>query len=184
MKQLYVAQRLDATGYVKIGTTSNLAQRMVGLRASIKGPLRLLKVIDGIENGAEPLVQNELAEHRAGVGREWFLPTATVMAFVLSDSLYQFIESTGTCPYLGRPELGREVEAIRDLGKLPATAVINGVFARGLNTIELAASIGLRPSDLSRELRGSHRCHRVITERIHDEFRARRLLWQAEKKSR
>lgn len=82
MRHLYFAQRLDDMGLIKIGASAHLSQRLRQLEKQARCPMNLLASLP-VPLRCEPRVHALLAGARvAELGREWFRPTAGVLAFV------------------------------------------------------------------------------------------------------
>lgn len=202
MPTLYVVQRKDATGLVKVGSTKRLKQRLREIEKAHKCRLVLLRT-EEVFAGIEPLVHACLKEWSAGIGREWFRPTPQVIGRLLAWPIRQFIQCAMT-PRAKRYKLSRaelrkqhtaELAAARDerrrcwalvaeerralarLGRIPAKMIDQGIAKRRVKVSWLADRFGVTRQAISLARRGKRRS-RDLTSRFLSAFREFRLIKQ------
>jgi DNA-binding transcriptional regulator YiaG len=125
MSVVYFIQA-GADGPIKIGVASNLRRRLQMLQTGCPVPLVVLAITDG---GREKEAELHLA-HRADLVRgEWFKPSPAVLASV---------------------EAARPPEAHRRRTKRTLTALAERRMALGLSQGELAATLGITQTVVSR----------------------------------
>lgn len=104
----------DSCGSIKIGISSDVAQRLVGLGTANAGALQLLGAVDG-DRSQERQVHSTLSDYR--VSGEWFRDCDTVRSLI-TDILAHGLERCGFASRAQVEEVHFTVEEARELADI------------------------------------------------------------------